>query len=96
MLEGADVTPELIDEIAQRSVGNPLFAREYALLLTAQAGAEIGCTPRGASSPGAARDDAVPVTVQSLIASRLDALSPAEDLALKAASVHRRRVQPRL
>ena len=29
----------------------------------------------------------MPVTVQSLIASRLDALSPSEDLALKAASV---------
>ena len=81
-----DITPELIGEIAQRSVGNPLFVREYTLLLTAHA---RGREPEGAwvSHVPASLDAAVPVTVQSLIASRLDALSPAQDLALKAASV---------
>jgi class 3 adenylate cyclase/tetratricopeptide (TPR) repeat protein len=77
---------ELVDEIAERSMGNPLFAREYALLLS------TGTADRDLSEPRSPREptedsDAVPVTVQSLIASRLDALPPAEDLALKAASV---------
>ena len=82
VLEGHDVTPELIDEISHRSVGNPLFAREYALLLTAHADAR-----ESVASRFPATDDVMPKTVESLIASRLDALSPSEDLALKAASV---------
>lgn len=78
---------ELMDEIAERSMGNPLFAREYALLLS------TGTADRDLGEPKTGRerledgDGAVPVTVQSLIASRLDALPPAEDLALKAGSV---------
>ena len=86
VLEGRPATPELMSEIAQRSVGNPLFAREYALLLTAHAdNPEPGdaLVKRGASL----LNEEVPVTVQSLIASRLDALAPGEDLALKAAAV---------
>jgi class 3 adenylate cyclase/tetratricopeptide (TPR) repeat protein len=75
----------LVDEIAERAMGNPLFAREYALLLSTEAERDF----REPSSAGERPADAgaVPVTVQSLIASRLDALPPAEDLALKAASV---------
>ena len=86
MFAGRPTSPELIDEIAQRSVGNPLFAREYALLLASHADR---LDPNGLLPGPRAEsiDDAVPVTVQSLIASRLDALTPAEDLALKAASV---------
>lgn len=77
---------ELVAEITQSSVGNPLFAREYALLLTTH----LRERDFGSSvvSPHQPEDkEIVPVTVQSLIASRLDALSPSEDLALKAASV---------
>jgi class 3 adenylate cyclase len=85
VLEGHNVTPALVDEISQRSVGNPLFAREYALLLTARADARESVTPAASRFPAAA--DVVPKTVESLIASRLDALSPSEDLTLKAASV---------
>ncbi|HEX7281297.1 MAG TPA: AAA family ATPase [Vicinamibacterales bacterium] len=85
VLEGRAVAPELVHEIAQRSVGNPLFAHEYALLLTAQSDAREPMTPL--ASPVTASDESVPQTVESLIASRLDALSPSEDLALKAASV---------
>jgi AAA ATPase domain len=82
--QAADV--ELIDEIAQKAVGNPLFAREYALLLTTHMPRhESG--RRGITSPSLEGDQHVPVTVQSLIASRLDALAPPADLALKAASV---------
>ena len=86
VLEGRSATPELIDEIAQRSVGNPLFAREYALLLTAHSDRFEPSSALQSPRP-LAPDQVVPVTVQSLIASRLDALSPSEDLALKAASV---------
>ena len=77
---------ELLGAIIQRSVGNPLFAREYALLLTTRV-MPGGVEPRPAVSPLTPQPDTVPVTVQSLIASRLDALPPSEDLALKAASV---------
>ena len=86
VLEGRFTTPELIDEVAQRSVGNPLFAREYALLLTAHSNRLEHATALADPRP-LPPAQAVPVTVQSLIASRLDALSPSENLALKAASV---------
>jgi hypothetical protein len=76
----------LVDEITKRAVGNPLFAREYALLLTTDLlQRDFGSRP--AAPPGSAASDTVPVTVRSLIASRLDALPPSDDLALKAASV---------
>ena len=42
ILEGHVAPAEVVGEIAQRSVGNPLFAREYALLLTAR---RTGRTP---------------------------------------------------
>ena len=75
---------ELVDEITRRSVGNPLFAREYALLLATNVQQrDVESTPRSPSQDS----EPMPVTVQGLIASRLDALSAAEDLALKAASV---------
>jgi tetratricopeptide (TPR) repeat protein len=75
----------LVDEITKRAVGNPLFAREYALLLTTDPHRESGS--RHVARPLPAGSDTVPVTVRSLIASRLDALPPSDDLALKAASV---------
>jgi hypothetical protein len=85
VLGGRTVDIELADEIAQKAVGNPLFAREYALLLTTHVPRhEFG---RGGSPQPLEGNEGVPVTVQSLIASRLDALPPSADLALKAASV---------
>jgi energy-coupling factor transporter ATP-binding protein EcfA2 len=86
VLGNQTATDELRDAIIQRSVGNPLFAREYALLLTTQSPGRGFAGNLTAPSQSSVRD-AVPVTVQSLIASRLDALPPSEDLALKAASV---------
>ena len=77
---------ELVSAIIERSVGNPLFAREYALLMTTRQTLR-NAEPRPVVSPQPGNRGAVPVTVQSLIASRLDALPPSEDLALKAASV---------
>ncbi len=86
VLGGQTTTDQLRGTIIQRSVGNPLFAREYALLLATHARAEA-FESRPVARPQPDARDAVPVTVQSLIASRLDALPPSEDLALKAASV---------
>ena len=82
ILAGRSTPPELIDEIAERSRGNPLLAREYALLLASQADRP---EPRGllAGPPAESIDE----VTRGLIANRLDALTPAEDLALKAASV---------
>jgi hypothetical protein len=82
MLAGRSTPPELIDEIAERSRGNPLLAREYALLLASHADRP---EPHGllAGPPAKSIDEAT----RGLIANRLDALTPAEDLALKAASV---------
>jgi class 3 adenylate cyclase/tetratricopeptide (TPR) repeat protein len=79
------VTTERVVEIVSRSRGNPLFAREYALLLTT-VGMRSDVEPAPAP-PRASFGGALPVTVQSLIASRLDALSPSQDVALKTASV---------
>jgi class 3 adenylate cyclase len=84
VLEGRAANRELVDEITQSSVGNPLFAREYALLLTTRL-LQHDFASRLVESHQPA--DTLPVTVQTLIASRLDALSPSEDLALKTASV---------
>lgn len=84
VLEGHASTRDVVNEIATRAVGNPLFAVEYALLMSARGGYP---EPAKRTSGDAPAPDAAPVTVQSLIATRLDALSPAEDLALKAACV---------
>jgi tetratricopeptide (TPR) repeat protein len=95
LLEGQPANRELVDEIVQCSVGNPLFAREYALLLSTHAlqrdfrstsSQRVRVEGRGGATASAASEP-VPVTLQTLIASRLDALSPSEDVALKAASV---------
>ncbi len=83
--EGVAQQPQ-IDEIVQRAMGNPLFAREYALLLASHRDQrEFGLAAPTSARPRS--NVAVPDTVQSLIASRLDALLPSEDLTLKCASV---------
>jgi AAA ATPase domain len=84
VLGGGVGNQEVVDEITQRSVGHPLFAREYALLRATHL-TQGDIESRPTASP--VDTERVPVTIHSLIASRLDALSPSEDLALKAASV---------
>lgn len=78
----------LISDIADRAVGNPLYAREYTLLLQEQdridrrgsAGWELRATE---SDPLTA----LPTSVEGLISSRLDTLNPEEELTLRTASV---------
>jgi hypothetical protein len=86
LLANQSPTQELLDQIAIQAVGNPLFAREYALLLTTdvrQRGFSAGSPIPAGSAPA----ETMPVTVETLIATRLDALAPSDALALKAASV---------
>ncbi len=86
LLAAQSPSDELLDQITARAVGNPLFAKEYALLLASDARQRelvAGTATRAAPPPA----ESMPVTVQKLIASRLDALDPADALALKAASV---------
>lgn len=78
----------LVDDISDRALGNPLYAREYALLLSSRAGTN---QMQAEGAPAAAKPDVeavrAPETVQGLITSRLDALSADEALVLKSASV---------
>jgi tetratricopeptide (TPR) repeat protein len=80
-LQGRSASAELIEQTARRSNGNPLFAREYALLLAARGDTSPPVPPK--STTGDAPSDAM----KNLIASRLDAVSPPEELVLKTASV---------
>jgi hypothetical protein len=96
LLAGQSPSQELLDQITARAVGNPLFAREYALLLATDVRQRdlVAGTATRSTPPQAA--ESMPVTVQQLIASRLDALAPPEALALKAASVIGDRFSPDL
>lgn len=79
---------QMIDEITDRALGNPLYAREYTLLLASNAGA--GPYESGWAPLSQVREDSpstLPETVQGLITSRLDALSADEAFVLKSASV---------
>lgn len=86
LLEVDVASAELIDDIVDRSACNPLFIREYTLLLDS---ARRGGGYAGGNAPlsPAARDETLPGTVEGLIASRLDSLTPEEHWVLKAASV---------
>ncbi len=88
LLEHGDATSELVEEIAGRSAGNPLFVREYTLLLVSKkrlVHEEMGWGL--VSSPQQETTEPLPATVLGLITSRLDTLSPEEELAVKTASV---------
>jgi class 3 adenylate cyclase/tetratricopeptide (TPR) repeat protein len=83
LLETSVLPAELQATLLARAGGNPLYAEEYARMLT----------DRGQLGPGgagrAARMDALPLpeTVQALIAARIDALGPEEKAVLADAAV---------
>lgn len=85
VMTGGLPAPDVVGEITQRSLGNPLFAREYARLLAESDRSDR--IPAVRPRPGTAPRPAVPPTINALIASRLDSLSVHEDVTLKAASV---------
>ena len=68
----APVTDELIDQVAARSGGNPLFAEEMVNRIV---------------EGGAPDSDSLPDTVHSVLAARLDSLPRAERRVLQAAAV---------
>jgi class 3 adenylate cyclase/tetratricopeptide (TPR) repeat protein len=80
-----EVPDELEATLVQRAGGNPLYAREFASMLQdrssppQQGGQE--------ASPSLQAPNALPETVQALIASRLDILAPNDRTVLQAASV---------
>ncbi len=85
-----------LDRAVNFAAGNPLFAKEYAHLISMQRhGVTNGRMPKGGPNQRAASSrtgDAVnprslSMTLQGLITSRLDSLSPPDLLTLKAASV---------
>ncbi len=85
----AGLVPGLPDDAARRIVvradGVPLYAVEIVRMLVAQGSLEVA---GGVYRPvGDLADLAVPDTLQSLIAARLDALDPADRAMLQAAAV---------
>ena len=66
------MTDELIDQVADRSGGNPLFAEEMVNRIV---------------EGGAPDSDSLPDTVHSVLAARLDSLPRAERRVLQAAAV---------
>jgi class 3 adenylate cyclase len=90
LLEGRMTRPGVLEEIVESSVGNPLFAREYALLLSTREHSSLD--PPSRAAVGSA--ESAPVTVRTLIADRLDGLSPIQNLALKIASAIGDRFSP--
>lgn len=83
-----EAAAHLIEEITDRALGNPLYAREYSLLLTSHGGSRFFEGEQGAVvSLAHDAPKELPETVQGLITSRLDALSVDEAFLLKSCSV---------
>ena len=88
LIEGDAVGKELVDEITRRSVGNPLYAREYSLLLSSSdrhkgdgSGSSVPVISHHETSQN------MPEQVEGHITSRLDSLEPEQHLVMNAASV---------
>jgi class 3 adenylate cyclase/tetratricopeptide (TPR) repeat protein len=81
----SDALADLVQEIRQRSNGNPFFMEELVTML-ADTGALVGV--RGAYRPGPNRARAMlPSSLQALLESRIDLLATREKEVLQAASV---------
>lgn len=78
--------PELVEFVAARSAGNPFYAEELVLALRAAHQVEMVDGVVGFVA-GAQAQAALPDGLRGIIVSRIDALSAAEQLALKIAAV---------
>jgi class 3 adenylate cyclase/tetratricopeptide (TPR) repeat protein len=86
LVEG--LSNELADWIHHRSEGHPLFAEELALALRDRGALDIrGGTGHLRVDTASGEMTALPGTVRGVVASRIDRLSPAEQLTLKVAAV---------
>jgi len=85
LISGAGAVTDAADRIVARADGIPLYAVEIVRMLVAQGSLELA---GDAYRPlGDLADLAVPETLHSLIAARLDALDPADRALLQAAAV---------
>jgi len=80
-----DVPAAAGSSVAERSAGNPLFCEEFVRMLVEARHLEPA-GGQGRASPPAA-DLALPETIQSIVAARIDGLPPAEKACLQRASV---------
>jgi class 3 adenylate cyclase len=89
LLVDIDAPSKIIQEIVTRSAGNPFFAREYTLLVQSTPRAKHCGTTQPPTRPSSFGVDELetPITVQGLVAGRLDSLQPDEIVTLKTASV---------
>jgi predicted ATPase/class 3 adenylate cyclase len=72
LLRGASTTPEVLEALAERAGGNPLFAEELVQRLTEEGGTKA---------------TELPDTMQGLLAARLDSLGPLESKLVAHAAV---------
>jgi class 3 adenylate cyclase/tetratricopeptide (TPR) repeat protein len=90
-----DALPEgLARHLTEKAEGNPLFAEEIVSYLTERGILRTGSGELGFNDSTVAT--ALPASVQSLLASRVDRLSPSDRALLQAASVIGRRFDPLL
>lgn len=84
-LQAREIGPEVADIIHAKAEGNPFFAEELALALR---DAGIIVVDAGVCRLVGVLDEAsLPTTVEGVVTSRIDRLSPGEQLTLKVASV---------
>jgi class 3 adenylate cyclase len=87
LLDEDTPSPDLVNDIVERSACNPLFIHEFTLLLDSSRRNRPSHTSASFRELHWKRMETLPETVEGLIASRLDALTPEENLVLKSASV---------
>ncbi len=81
----ADLPPLVGSWVVERSAGNPLFCEEFVRMLIEAHELELADGQWRAK--GSAADLALPETIQSIVAARIDGLQPAEKTALQQASI---------
>jgi hypothetical protein len=85
LLPGHDLAPELLEQIVGTADGNPLFVEEIVNRLIEAGTLEV--RGRQWRSAGAGESIAIPDTIQSLLAARIDGLGEAERRVLREAAV---------
>lgn len=92
---GVDTLPdELIRQIAERSGGNPLFSEEILSFLIEQGALRVG--PDEVYFDAKRCESALPVSMQSLLAARIEQLQPQDRAVLEVAAAIGRKFDPGL
>ena len=85
LLDDAEADAELVDQILVRAQGNPFFVEE--IVRSLQETGVVNRVGHGASLIPNGHGEVIPVTLQSVILSRVDRLSPAERRLLRQLAV---------